>query len=302
MTSPPLSERVGAGRGVALLCVAVAMFACMDAMNKHLTASLPVLEIAWARYMSNWVLVMLLFAPRMGWRLWRTGRPGIQLVRGALLALSTLFFVGGLAYLPMAEATALGFVAPIFVAVLSLPLLGERVGARPWIAVAVGFAGVLIVLRPGGSVFHSGALLPLAAAASYGLYQILTRKVSGSESPLTSWFYSALVGALGFSLVLPWMWRTPPDLGAAAMLATAGLLGGTGHYLVIKAVESTPPALLAPFHYTQMAWVIALGYFVFGDFPDPVTLAGIAIILGAAIGVSLAGARRRPAGGAPETK
>lgn len=295
MTSTPLPTRAGAGRGIALLCAAVAAFACMNAMNKHLASRLPVAEVVWARYASNLVLVTALFAPRMGRRLWRTGRPRIQLVRGALLATSSFLFTSALFYLPMAETSALAFIAPIIIAAMSQPILGERVGPRMWISVMVGFSGVLIVLRPGGAVFHQAALFPLASAAAYALYQILTRKISGVEHPLTTWFYSALVGAAGFGLILPWIWTAPPDLPTAVMLATAGMLGGSGHYMFIRAFESAPPAFLAPLQYTQMIWVVALGYFVFGDFPDPVTMGGIAVIIGAAIVVSAKSSSQRQA-------
>ncbi len=295
MTSLPPPKGVGAGRGIALVCAAVVFFICMDATAKYLAAKLPVLEVIWARYLSSGLLVLIFFSPRMGWRLWRTRRLGIQLTRGAALAASTLCFVSALVYLPLAEAMALGLVSPILVALMSGPWLGERVGAAQWIAIAGGFLGVLIVLRPGGGIFHWAALLPLVSAAGYSVYLILTRKISGGEHPVTSLFYGSLVGAVGLSLILPWVWQTPPDFGAGALLAVLGVLGAAGHFLLIKAFETAPAASLAPYSYTQMVWAIALGYLVFGDFPDAITLVGIAVIVGAAIGISIADARRRVA-------
>jgi drug/metabolite transporter (DMT)-like permease len=298
MTSSPLPERAGAGRGIALVCIAVVFFICMDATAKYLAARLPVLEVIWARYLLSWLLAAVVFAPRMGWRLWRTRRLGIQLVRGVALVSSTLCFVSALVYLPLAEALALGLVSPILVALMSGPWLGERVSRPQWIAIGGGFMGVLIVLRPGGGIFQWAALLPLVSAAGYSVYLILTRKVSGGEHPVTSLFYGSLAGAVGLSLIMPWVWQTPPDFGTGALMVLLGVLGATGHFLLIKAFEMAPAATLAPYAYTQMVWAILLGYVVFGDFPDTITLVGIAVIVSAALGISLADARRRPAAGA----
>jgi drug/metabolite transporter (DMT)-like permease len=278
---------------MALMCLAAFCFACMDTIGKYLVARLPVIEVAWARYMASCILVMALFMPRMGRRLWRTNRPGIQLVRGGLLAASSSCFILSLAYLPLAEMVALTFVAPIVVALLSGPFLGERVGRVLWLGTIGGFAGVLIVLRPGGDVFHWASLLPIAAALNYGVYQILTRKISTSENPVTSLFHASWVGALALSLPLPWVWQTPPDAVSAGLLALMGAVAGVAHYAAIKAVEAAPPSALAPYTYTQLVWAIVFGLALFGQFPDLVTLVGMAVIVGSAMGVSLAGARRR---------
>lgn len=280
---------------MALMCATAFMFACLDTTAKFLVADLPVIEVAWARYMSSWVLVLALFVPRMGRRLWRTGHLRIQLARGALLATSSFCFIGSLAYLPLPEMVALTFVTPFVVALLSGPMLGERVDGVLWLGMLGGFAGVLIVLRPGGSVFHWASLLPIGAACCYGLYQILTRKISASENPLTSLFYASMVGSLALSLPLPLVWQAPPDIAAWALLALLGAIAAVAHFMAIKAFEAAPPAHLTPYSYTQLVWAIVLGLGFFGHFPDPVTLIGMAVIAGAAIGVSLAGARRRPA-------
>ena len=256
MTTPPLPDRASVRRGIALVCAAVVLFICMDTTAKYLAARLPVLEVIWARYLLSWLLAAVVFSPRMGWRLWRTRRLGTQLARGVALVASTLCFVSALVYLPLAEALALGLVSPILVALMSGPWLGERVRRAQWIAIAGGFVGVLIVLRPGGGIFQWAALLPLLSAAGYSVYLILTRKVSGGEHPVTSLFYGSLVGAVGLSLILPWVWQTPPDIATGALLVVLGVLGAVGHFLLIKAFEMAPAATLAPYSYTQMVWAV----------------------------------------------
>jgi drug/metabolite transporter (DMT)-like permease len=270
-------------KGIALVCLAVAMFACMDAIAKYLTATLPVLEVVWARYMSNLVLILIVFGPTMGRRLVRTRRPAIQLGRGLLLPVATLSFIAALKFMPLAEASALNFVSPLFVTLLSVPILKERVGPRRWAAVCVGFIGALVIVRPGGGLMQWAALLPLVTAASYSIYQILTRLVSRDEHPVTSLFHAIALGTIITTLALPWVWQTPPTAFVALLLGLTGLFGGIGHLALIKAFDLAPASVLAPLGYTQVIWTMALGYAVFGDFPDAMSLLGIAIIVGSGI-------------------
>jgi drug/metabolite transporter (DMT)-like permease len=219
----------------------------------------------------------------MGWRLARTRRPAIQLGRGLLLPIATLSFIAALKVMPLAEASALGFVAPLFVTLLSVPILKERVGPRRWAAVVVGFLGALVIVRPGGGLLQWAALLPLVTAASYSIYQILTRLVSRDEHPVTSLFHAIALGAAITSAALPWVWQAPPSVFAALLLGLTGVFGGIGHLALIKAFDMAPASLLAPFGYSQVVWTMALGYLVFGDFPDPISLLGIAIVVGSGI-------------------
>jgi drug/metabolite transporter (DMT)-like permease len=170
-------------------------------------------------------------------------------------------------------------------------LLGEKVRRAQWLAVAAGFVGVLIVIRPGGGLLSFAALLPMGTAVCYSLYQILTRKLSASENPVVTLFYTALVGGVVSSLVLPFYWITPTPAHWGLMLMI-GIGGGVGHYILIKAFEHTPASVLAPFGYTQILYVIALGYFVFGDFPDAVSLFGIAVIVSCGLYCGWAARRR----------
>jgi drug/metabolite transporter (DMT)-like permease len=265
-------------QGIALLLSAVLIFATMDTTAKYLSRSYSVPMLMWARYFIHLVFMLLVFAPRLGAGVARTRRLGLQVLRALMLVLCTAFFFAALRVMPIAETTAIGFVSPFLVTLLSGPLLGERIDRRQWMAVAAGFAGVLIVVRPGGGLLSTAVLLPLCAALCYSLYQILTRKLAASENPVVTLFYTALVGALVASAMLPWFWIAPQPSHWGLLLLLGGG-GAVGHYILIKAFERTAASVLAPFGYTQIVWVTALGYLVFGDFPDAVSLFGMAVIV-----------------------
>jgi drug/metabolite transporter (DMT)-like permease len=199
-------------------------------------------------------------------------------LRSALLFATTALFFIGLSKVPLADATAVMMVAPLLVTALAVPLLGERVGPRRWASVLVGFCGALIVVRPGAGMASSGALFPLAAAFAYAGYQIATRVVARSDPPLTTLLHSALVGAVIASFAVPYFW-TAPDVLGWLLLAAIGLLGGLGHYALIRAFQVAPANLLAPFGYTNLVWATLFGFLLFGDLPDEATLGGAAIII-----------------------
>jgi drug/metabolite transporter (DMT)-like permease len=160
---------------------------------------------------------------------------------------------------------------------LSVPLLGERVGLRRWTAVAIGFASVLIIIRPGFGMVHWAASLPLATAACFALYQVATRVLSRWDGPATTYFYSATVGLAVTSAFLPVEWRAP-GLADWVGLVFLGCMGGLSHYLLIRAFTAAPASLLAPFSYCQLIWSVSLGYLWFGDFPDRWTFVGAALV------------------------
>jgi drug/metabolite transporter (DMT)-like permease len=228
------------------------------------------------------LLMLAVLGPRMRWRLIRSAHPILQVVRSLLLLGSTYFFFNALRFMPLAEAAAIGFVSPLLVTALSVPLLGEKVGPRRWAAVAVGFLGMLILLRPGGGVLSLAALLPLGSALAYSAYQIITRKLSATEDPLATLFYTALVGAAGTTLALPLGFAMPAPIHIPLVLAM-GIFGGIGHFLLIKAFRDAPASLLAPFSYSQLLYSTAFGYLVFGDFPDRWSLVGMAVIVSSGI-------------------
>jgi drug/metabolite transporter (DMT)-like permease len=283
-------------RGILLIMTAVAMFTVMDSMAKYLARFYPVPGIVWARYALHVAFLVLLLGPRLRGRLVRTERLGLQVLRGLVLAAASMFFFSALKFMPLAEASSITFVAPIVVTLASALLLKERIEPAKWIAVGAGFVGVLIIIRPGTGVFRAVALLPLGTAVCMAAYAILTRKLARVENPYTTLFYSGLVGAVVLAAVLPFAWVTPTTPLHIALLAAIGLIGGGSHLVLIRAYEHAPASRLAPFSYTQLVWVLVLGYLVFGDFPDRWALLGIAVIAASAIYLAT---HQRFAGSAP---
>ena len=269
-------------RGVMLIMLAVFLFSSMDTLAKLALKSYPLQPLIWARYAVHLVFMLILFAPRMGLQLIKTKRVGLQTLRGLLLVGSTGFFYLSLQYLPLAEAAAISFVAPVIVTALSGPMLGERVTARHWLAVILGFAGVLVIIRPNGGLLTFAVVFPLSTAILFALYQIVTRKLAGRENPFTSLFYTALVGAVITSAILPFAW-VPPTPTQAGLMIAIGCLGGFGHFLLIRAVELASPIALAPFVYTQLLWSTVLAFLVFHELPDAVSLLGMLVIVAAGL-------------------
>jgi drug/metabolite transporter (DMT)-like permease len=270
-------------RGPVLIMTAVAMFVVMDTISKYLSRYYPVPAIVWARYFFHVLLVVIALGPRLGWGLVRTRRLGVQLVRGLLLAGSTLFFVFAIKQMPLAETSSITFIAPVLVTLMGAFFLKEKVETARWLAVAGGFAGVVIIVRPGGGVFNWTSVLPLCCAACFAGYQILTRKLANLESPYTSIFYSGLVGSVLMSLTLPFIWVRPQSLIHALLFVVIGIIGGLSHLILIKAYDYAPASSLAPFSYTQLIWVTVMGYLVFDQFPDRWSLIGIAVIMASGI-------------------
>ena len=269
-------------RGIALIMAAVFMFSAMDTLAKHMLKSYPMSALMWARYMVHIVVMAVLLGPRMGMKLLRTSHLWLQMLRGVLLLASTIFFYFALRYLPLAEAAAISFVGPVLTALLSGPMLGDKVSRRQWFAVLLGFTGVLIIMRPGGGVVSLAAVFPLATAVLFSVYQIVTRRLSGREHPYTTLFYTAVVGAVITSIAVPLHWVTP-TLVQAGFVVCIGLLGGLGHLLLIRAMEHASPSTLAPFVYSQLIWSTLLAYLAFGDFPEPMTLFGMVVVVAAGL-------------------
>jgi drug/metabolite transporter (DMT)-like permease len=292
-------------RAIGLIVVALLLFSCLDATAKYLSAEHPVPQLVWARYFFHTLLMLAFLGPRRTGEIVKTGRLPLQVVRSTLLLLATLCFFTAISFIPLATATTIAFVSPLFVTALSVPILGERVGPRRWIAVAIGFLGVLLVIRPGIGDIHPAMFLPLGMAFFYGLYQILTRRLSDTEPPLTTLFYTATVGAALTTLFVPFFWEAPSTQAWLLMVAM-GFFGGFGHLLLIQAFRYAPASMLAPFSYVQLVWVTILGFLIFGDLPDAYTTAGAAVIVGSGLfvfyreGVRARPAAAPPAGAAPQ--
>jgi len=266
-------------RGILLMLVAVFLFVIMDATGKALTADYNVWQISWARYLFHLAILPLLLQGQRPAAVLRSARPKLQFLRSACLLGATLFFFLAVTYIPLAEATAIGFVSPLLVAAFSVPLLGEKVGPRRWAAVIVGFVAVMLIIKPGFGMIHWAYLLPLVSAVCFALYQIATRILSRSDSSVTTFVYSVSIGLLvtSIAILFPGQWRHP-DLQGWMLMVMVGAVGGVAHYLLIRALTLAPAALLAPFVYLQLAWAAIVGYLWFGDIPEWSTLAGTAVI------------------------
>jgi drug/metabolite transporter (DMT)-like permease len=205
-----------------------------------------------------------------------------HLGRAALLLVGNVSFVLALRYLPLTESNVIGFASPLIITALSYPVLGQRVSARRWLAVIVGFAGILIVMQPGRSVFQWAALWPVAMAATAAVYHITTPLISRRDDPAISVYILSVAGALVLSVAVPFAWTTPGPLDALG-LALIGVLGAFGQILIIKAFALSPAASLAPFFYVYLIWAVIYGYLVFSDVPTPTTVVGAALVVGSGI-------------------
>ena len=275
------------------MLLATFCFGCLDTMSKYLVAYYPASALVWLRYVLQTLVMMAIFLPRMGLRLVRTSSPYVQLLRSLMLVVSSVVFVVALNYMQIAEVASIVFLAPIIVALVGGPLLGERVSARTWLALAGGFSGVLLIIRPGGGAFTWWALLPLLCAFLFAGYQILTRKLAArGDDPITTLFLPGLMACFIVPPIFPGAFQIPTVPLHAAMLATIGILGAVGHFMLIRAHAHAPATLLAPFGYTQLLVVLTLGWLVFDQLPDAIALTGIALIAGSGLGLIIAS--RRP--------
>lgn len=265
-------------RGIALVLLSTIFLGCSDVTAKYLSTSLPSIEITWIRFLTFTLLFTPVMLPASPFYAMRTKRPGLHVMRGAALLGSSLFFITGLGFLPIAEASATGFVAPLFVTALSIVFLGEKVGMRRWIATALGLIGVLIILRPGTSAFHPAAVFPLISAACWAGTLILTRMMSGREAVVTTMAYSSLTGLAILTALVPFVWVTP-SWTAIALGIFIGVASTAGQWIVVLAYRYGDASVLAPFSYTQLLWVSILGYFIFGEVPDVFTITGAAFIV-----------------------
>jgi drug/metabolite transporter (DMT)-like permease len=280
-------------RGILLMCAGTSLFPFMNAAVKLLAANYPVAQIVWARFTGHLVIMLLIFLPQYRWTLLRTRRPAVQFGRSALMLLSNLVFVVAIARVPLATASAIGFTSPLIVTALSVPLLHESVGWRRWSAVTVGFAGALLVIRPGTGLQQPAVLLLLLSSLAYALYQIATRWVGRYDKAATSIVFAALLGSLAMSLVLPFVFVPPRTWFDALLFCSLGLLGGAGHYLIIRAFQLGPAAVMAPLGYVELIGTAALGYAIFNNFPDLWTWLGAFVIIGSGLYIALRERRRR---------
>ncbi|HEX5863654.1 MAG TPA: DMT family transporter [Casimicrobiaceae bacterium] len=268
---------------ILLIVVASACFSAVDVTVKHLSQRYPVPLLVWARWGVQALVLLAVMGPRMRLDLIRTPRLPLHLVRGLVLIASSLCFFSALRYLPLAEATALNFTAPVLVTLMAAWLLGERLTRPRWAFVAAGFLGMLLIVRPGSEMLTPAALLALGAAALYATFQILTRKLAG-ENLMVLMMYPSLVGTAVLSLGLPFVHSGElypiSDLGAFVGI---GIAGTVGHLLFVKAFQRALASAIAPFTYMHLVWSTLAGWLLFATFPDGWTLTGIVVIAGSGV-------------------
>ena len=272
-------------KGILLLVAAMMIVPFMDGLAKDLSARYAVSQLVWSRFFFHFAILAPIVLYRYGTAALRPKRPMLQLVRGGFLLVSTILFFAAISVMPIADALALLFISPMVVTALSNVLLGEKVGVRRWSAVIVGFAGAMIILRPGFGIVQWGSILALGAGCTFALYTLSTRKLSGTAPPLVTLAYTSVLGAAAMSVAVIPEWITPPP-GDLAMMVGIGAIAAGGHFLLIRAFDHAPASLLAPYSYSEIVMATALGYVWFGDFPDSWTWAGIAVIVASGIYIS----------------
>lgn len=286
--------------GIGCMLLGVSVVPLMDGIAKFLSSDFHVLQIVWARFAFHiaWLLPILLWRFRPRELLPR--HPALQLLRGGFLLGATLCFFTAIRVMPIADALALLFISPMICTLLSPWVLGEHVGPWRWAAVAAGFVGALVVIRPGFGVFQWISLLALAAGAMHGGYLVTTRRLSGSTSPMVTLFFTALVGLVTMSFALPLVWTTPAA-GDWLLMGLMGLFAAGGHFLIIRSFDQAPAPIVAPIGYFEIVVATVIGYYVFGDFPDSWTWAGISIIVASGIVIALRESRSRRSAPLPES-
>lgn len=270
---PRVHSRLSA---IGIMCFASLCFIAMHTCIKSVRGEVPVGVILWSQYAFQLVLLGLVFAPRIS-RMVRSPMMGLQILRALMLLSAICGFFIAVGLMQLADAIAIGFVAPLMITVLSVVVLKERVSRAHWIAITVGFVGVLIIIQPGTSLFNWAAFVPLGAAVAVAVYQTLTRPISQAVDSATILFNATLIGVVASSLALPFFWETPSLEAASYLLAAAGL-GAMAHFCLIKAYQWAPASVVAPFSYIELIYASVLGFAVFGDIPDLPTLVGGVVI------------------------
>jgi drug/metabolite transporter (DMT)-like permease len=280
VTAKPVENRL---KGIFWMLATMACFITLDTIMKYAMEHYPLVQVTWARFFFATIFAALLCGRRLP-QLVRSSVPGVQLSRSVLLMTTTGLFNAGIINLPLATATTIMFLSPILVTLLSIALLGESVGIRRWFGIAMGFAGAVIVVQPWaslGTTFTTGALFLLAAAFTNSCYQIATRRVR-FDDPLTSLLFTAGVGAIVTSFLLPPYWQAPDAIGWALLIAS-GAAGCLGHLFIIWAFRAAPASVVAPFSYSSLVWATLFGYLIWGELPGINTWIGATLIVSAGL-------------------
>ncbi len=270
------------------MVIAVTLFSALDAAAKYLVTRehVPLTQMLWCRFLVQFA-GLLIIVPALGIMtardLFRTNRLGLQSLRSLLMVSVTGLNFMALQYLRLDQTITITFLAPLTVALLAGPLLGEWVGWRRLVAILVGFFGIVVAVRPGFGDVPPAVLYSLGAMLTYSSFMLLTRYLAGADPPLVTLFWSMIAGTLLGAPVALLHWQPPPDLLSWGLLSSLGILGGTGHWLFIHAYRLAPASVVTPFLYAQLLSMAAFGYAVFGDLPDAWTLAGAAIVIASGV-------------------
>ena len=265
-------------KGIIYICTAVFLFACSDALSKYLTNFYPVVIILWVRYVVHILLMLVVLRPPSVRTLIVSKKPKLQIIRGLCMVCTNLLFISALRYIPLAEGTSIIYISPLLVTAFSGPLLGDRIFHLQWVAVIIGFIGVLLLVRPGGNLFQPVALLAVGAAFSFSLYQIITRKLNNIDRSSTTNFISGLISTLVTSLLIPFFWKTP-TLHFTLLMVVLGASALISHLFMTKAYQFAKPSTLAPFSYMQLLFAGLIGYVFFNHIPDLTGIFGMLIIV-----------------------
>ena len=267
-------------KAIGFFTAAILLISVVDTISKIFTTDLHAVQLVWGYFIGINLTLLVYFTVR-GERpsaLLATKRRVLQFARPAFLVASITSLFIGLTYLPIAECTAIGFTAPLFITALSVPILKEKVGFHRWAAVIIGLAGVLIIVRPGGGLWHWASMMPLIGAVFFAGFQLVTRVMAASERTHVTLFYTGIGGLLWTSLMVPFFWTPPTEVHWAVFIGT-GVMGALAHLCMISAFNRAEASLLAPNNYTKLIWVAVLGYFVFGDVPSLNMWAGTVVIV-----------------------
>jgi len=265
--------------GIALMVITTLMFAALDASAKWLVQTLPVLQVVWLRFLVHTILTTAMFIPSMGAGLLVVSRPRMQLGRGLMLAVMTGVNFWALQYLQLAETGAVQFSVPILIALFSAWWLKERLDARRWIAICIGFLGVLVIIRPGGNGFHPAIFLSLLNAVLYAGFNLMTRRLASSDNPVVTQLASAAVATCVLAPFALWQWQTPQGWQTWLIIGATGLCGGLGHIAAAQAHRYASAAVLGPFLYQQIIYMTFWGWLIFGQVPDQAVALGACIVV-----------------------
>ena len=275
--------RTGSGRtspltGIGLVVASVACFAVLDTTTKYISNSVPLLMALWFRYAFQAVVTTATVLPLRGLAILRTVHPKFHMLRGLLLLSTSLFAFFSLRYMPVGEFTAIVMITPLVITLLAATSLGEKVSPLRWALVTGGFAGTMVIIRPGHDAFEWTTLLPIGLVVSNAWFQVLTSKLVKTENPLTMQFYTGWAGTLVASLALPFVWISLDSWTLWACLGLMGLAGTVGHFLLILAYQRAPAATLTPYLFCQIGFAMFGGWLVFSHVPDQWSLVGMGMI------------------------